>query len=431
MRNFVDLHPVVRSAEQKHILVVGAGVVGLASALWLQKSGHKVSIIDIQPPAEGVSYEHACSFGNACTLAVSACIPIATPGILNKVPGMLMDRKGPLSIFWRDLPQLTPWLWSFVRASSRSEVSRIVGTLGTILRYAYAGHEPLIADANLESHLRKTGAMYLYRNEKEYISAKETIGFQLREGVNLDIVDANKIKEMEPFLKGSGYYKGVAYNDEYVIDTPHQYMLGLARLFLSNGGAFIQGELSQVESHDNRVTAVVGDKKYDGDNLVVAAGAWSARVAAMVGDSIRLDTERGYHVLFPQDGHKLSRPVCYPGYGFYLTPLSEGLRVAGTVELGGLGRPMRPVRTQIIEERAKELVEDLGGVSREWLGFRPSMPDSLPVIGASPRNPRVIYAFGHGHLGVTMGGITGRLVSDLVNKRPLPFDLYPLRPDRY
>lgn len=431
MQNFVELPPLVRRDESKHVMVIGAGAVGLSSALWLQKSGHKVTIFDIQPPDENASYEHACSFGNACTLAVSACIPIATPGILPKVPGMLMDRRGPLSIFWGDLPKLTPWLMSFVKASTTSEVSRIVGTLGTLLRYAYKGHEPLIEDANLSHLLHKTGAMYLYRNQKEYESSKYMIEFQKRENVNLEIVDSKKIQEMEPNLKPSGYYNGVSYKDEYVIDTPHKFMLGLARRFRENGGTFVKGEVTNIEHHSNHVTVCVGEDKYNGDNVVVASGAWSARLAEKVGDRIRLDTERGYHVLFPNDGHKLSRPVCFPGYGFYITPLSEGLRVAGTVELGGLGQPMREVRTEIIESRVKDLVQDLGHVSRKWLGFRPSMPDSLPVIGASPKNPRVIYAFGHGHLGVTMAGITGRLVSDIVDKRPLPFDLYPLRPDRY
>lgn len=424
-----DIEPVAQS-ERRSVVVIGAGVVGLSSALWLQRAGHEVTIVDREPPALGVPYEHASSFGNACTIAFGACIPVATPGILRQVPKMLLDREGPLSIFWRDLPQLTPWLFSFLRASTPREVDRIVAILGNLLRHAEAGHAPLIEEAGASDLLRRTGCLYLYRNERDFQAAQRDIAFRAREGVRMEILDPPAIREREPNLAPL-YHKGLLFLDAYSIDTPHQYILALAEAFRRRGGEFVRGEASAIEPGETQVSVRVGETNLLCDRLVIAGGAWSNKLARQVGDRILLDTERGYHVLFPESGQLLSAPTCYPEFGFYMTPLSEGIRAAGTVELGGLGAPPRPVRTRIIEKRARTLLPRLGAAGRTWLGFRPSMPDSLPVIGSSPRDRRVVYAFGHGHVGLTLGGITGRLVSHVVSGTPPPIDLEPLRPTRF
>jgi D-amino-acid dehydrogenase len=251
-----------------------------------------------------------------------------------------------------------------------------------------------------------------------------------RERVRMEVLDASAILEREPNL-APFYQRGLVFSDAYHIDTPYQYMLDLARLFLARGGEFIRGEASSISRQTDDVSVQVDGTHHKADRLVVAGGAWSKRLAATVGDSIRLDTERGYHVLFPEAGHLLSAPTCYPEHGFYMTPLSEGLRVAGTVELGGLGQSPRPVRTNTISEVAKMLLPGLSRHDREWLGFRPSMPDSLPVIGPSPRDRRIIYAFGHGHIGLTLGGVTGYIVSDLISNRTPPIELDSLRPNRF
>lgn len=417
-------------ARRAHIAVIGAGVVGLSAALWLQRAGHRVTLIDREPPVQGGPYAHASSFGNACTIAFGATIPVATPGILRQVPGMLLDRQGPLSIFWRDLPALMPWLWSFLRASTPSEVSRITAVLGTLMRYAEAGHVPLIEEAAVSKLVRRNGCLYLYRTEKQFRQASADIELRRREGVGMEILSADEVREREPKL-APHYYKGLLFTDAYMLDDPHRYVLGLMDAFQHRGGQTFRGDVTALVPRHDGVVVQGGDLSLDADYVVVAAGAWSARLARSVGDRIRLDTERGYHVLFPEGGDLLSAPTCYPDTGFYMTPLSEGLRAAGTVELGGLDRPSRPVRTAIIEKRARTFLPDLGPAQRTWLGFRPSMPDSLPVVGASPRHRRVVYAFGHGHVGLTLAGITGRLVADLIDERPLPFDISALRPDRY
>jgi glycine/D-amino acid oxidase-like deaminating enzyme len=420
----------VPEAERLNVIVIGAGVVGLSSALWLQRAGHQVRVIDRGPPLPGQPYTHACSFGNACTVALGACLPVAMPGVIAGVPKMLIDRKSPLALFWRDLPKLMPWLMSFLRSSTPSEVDRIVRVLGQLLRLAEAGNAPLMEEAGSIRLLRRNGSLYLYKSEQSFQAATNDMSLREREGVRMEVLDASAIREREPNL-APVYQRGLVFSDAYHIDTSYQYMLDLAQLFLARGGEFIRGEASSISRQNDDVSVQVDGTHHKADRLVVAGGAWSKRLAATVGDSIRLDTERGYHVLFPDAGHLLSAPTCYPEHGFYMTPLSEGLRVAGTVELGGLGQPTRPVRTNTISEVAKMLLPGLSRHDREWLGFRPSMPDSLPVIGPSPRDRRIIYAFGHGHIGLTLGGVTGYIVSDLISNRTPPIELGPLRPNRF
>jgi D-amino-acid dehydrogenase len=416
--------------QRRHVIVIGAGVVGLSTALWLLRAGHAVTVIDRDPPRADGNYEHAASFGNAATIAFGACLPVASPGVLASVPRMLLDRRGPLSLFWRDLPGLMPWLIAFIRSSTPAEVDRIIRVLGQLLRLSEAGHAPLMQESGAESLFRRNGCLYLYKSAQKFAAAKNDIDMRQREGVRMEILDADAIRAAEPGLAPL-YHKGIRFSDTYFLDNPHQYALGLARSVEARGGRFISGEAVGVSSFEPNVGVRVNGDWLLADRIVVAGGAWSKRLAASAGDKVLLDSERGYHVNFPDDGGRLNAPCCYPEHGFYLTPLQEGLRAAGTVELGGLGAPLRPVRTSVIAQVARELVPGLGKPGREWLGFRPSMPDSLPVVGPSPKDPRIIYAFGHGHIGLTLAGITGRMVSDLVSGQELPMDISALRPTRF
>ncbi|MFC4298821.1 MAG: FAD-dependent oxidoreductase [Castellaniella sp.] len=416
--------------DRKRVVVAGAGLVGLSCALWLQRAGHEVFLADRHTPDETQAYRHSASYGNACTIAFGACLPVAMPGILGQVPGMLLDRASPLSIFWRDLPQLAPWLMSFVHASRRDQVDRIVTVLGALLRATEPGLEPLITAAGATGLLRRTGCLYLYRNETEFLQAQTGIALREREGVRMSILNAAEIQAREPHLAPL-YHKGLEFLDAYSIDTPRAYALALYTLFLQQGGHFLRGEVQGATRTSEALTVLLGDRTQQADRLVIAAGAWSGRLAARVGDRVRLNTERGYHVLFPHAGTLLSAPTCYPAHGFYMTPLGEGLRVAGTVELGGLDQPARRVRTDVIARKTQTLLPDVGAATDTWLGFRPSMPDSLPVIGPSPTDPRIIHAYGHGHIGLTLSGITGRIVAHLINGQNTPIDLHPLRPNRF
>lgn len=415
---------------RKHVTVIGAGFVGLASALWLQEFGHEVVVVDPSPPEGNDPWRNAASFGNAGTFAPHGLVPVATPGLSRKVPGMLMDPAGPLAISWRYLPRLAPWLRAFMRAGRDAEVQRIAGVLANLLANADAGWQPLFERSSAAHLLRRTGCLYLYTSEEERRAGEYGMRLRERHGVRMTKVDADAIRTLEPNLTPL-YHAGVFYEDAYTIHSPLELGAALARTFRDNGGRFIKGEATALASSRALLEVTVDGVRHSTDHVVVAAGARSAALARSVGDRVLLDTERGYHVLFPEAGALLNRPVCYARHGFYMTPMADGLRAAGTVELGGLAAAPNPVRTDVIRAEVSRLVPRAGEASKTWMGFRPSMPDSMPVIGNSPRATNVTYAFGHGHIGLTLGGVTGRLVAELVSGETPHLDVSQLRADRF
>jgi glycine/D-amino acid oxidase-like deaminating enzyme len=423
-----DLAPLPEN-QRKHVAIIGAGFIGLCSALWLQRAGHRVTLVDREPPRDGVSYRQACSYGNACTVAPHGVVPVATPGIAWQVPGMLLNPLGPLAIRWSYLPQLAPWLLAFLGSSRRSEVERISAVLASLLDHADDAWRPLLAQSRAEGLRRDNGCLYLYKTEAKYRAAEFDNGLRERHGVAIDQLGKTEIRDLEPNLAPL-YERGVLFRDAYTFSSPRQLAFALAREIVAHGGHFMRDEVVEIESPPGRVTLHLSNADLAADHCVVAAGAHSRKFTRQLGDRVLLDTERGYHVLFPEAGELLSRPVCYPEHGFYMTPMADGLRAVGTVELGGLRAPLNPKRTAMIRKGVTQLLPDAGAGTDEWLGFRPSMPDSLPVIGRSPKSAHVTYAFGHGHLGLTLGSITGYLVARIVSKIPALLNMAPFRPDR-
>lgn len=417
-------------AARQNVVVVGAGLVGLASALYLLRGGHNVTVIDREPPLDGSSYRHACSFGNACTVTPQSVVPVATPGIAWRVPGMLFNPLGPLAIRWSSLAALAPWLIRFLASSSQADVERISTALSMLLSRADAAWRPLMAEADAEDLIAAHGVLYLYRSDAARAASDRDAEFRSRHGVRLDRVTADEICDLEPNLPPL-YRGGLWFRDAYVISSPERLARLLARAILARGGRFARGEVQDLRVDEGGVTLAAGEEKLAADRVVIAAGAWSRTLAKQAGDRVRLDTERGYHVMFPEGRGLLTRPVCYTEHGFYMTPMADGLRAAGTVELGGLKAPLNRKRTEMIRTAVRTLMPAAGEGTSEWMGFRPSMPDSLPVIGRSPRSDRVIHAFGHGHLGLTMAGITGQLVADLVANGTPCIDLSAFRADRF
>jgi len=416
--------------QTRTVVVIGAGLVGLTSALWLQKLGHRVTIIDRDPPLPGSSYRHACSYGNACTIAPYAVTPVAMPGIVWRVPGMLANPEGPLSIMWQYMPQLAPWLFGFIACSTKPQVERIANVLGTILRHAEAAYAPLHEAAGSGHLVRRNGCFYLFKSAAEFEADRPHIELCERHGTRMDMVSKDDIRDLEPNL-APVYHCGVWFRDAHHLFSPKEVAFAFARLFEAQGGRFVAGEVRGLTSTITGLMAELGHDRVEGERLVITAGAWSKSLARMVGDDVLLDTERGYHVLYPEAGDLINRPICYAEQGFYMVPMADGLRAAGTVELGGLKAPMRKARTDAIRKSVARFVPKAGHGTDEWMGFRPSMPDSLPVIGRSPVDPRVSYGFGHGHIGVTLAAVTGRLIGDLVSDRTPFIDLTPLRPNRF
>jgi glycine/D-amino acid oxidase-like deaminating enzyme len=417
-------------SERKHVAIIGAGFIGLCAALWLQRLGHRITIIDREPPLDDASYRQACSYGNACTVAPHGVVPVATPGIVRHVPRMLLNPMGPLAIVWRYLPQLTPWLRAFLASSSKAEVDRISSVLASLLEHADAAWRPLLVQAGAEGLRRDNGCLYLYKTDVQYRTAEFGNSLRERHGVGMDRLGKADIRNLEPNLAPL-YERGVLFRDAYAFSSPKQLAFALAREIIAQGGQFKRAEVQHIEERGDGVILHLPGERLAADHCLVAAGAHSGKFTRLLGDRVLLDTERGYHVLFPQAGSLLSRPVCYPDHGFYMVPMADGLRAAGTVELGGLSAPMNPKRTVMIRRGVAQLLPDAGEATEEWMGFRPSMPDSLPVIGRSPKSNRVTYAFGHGHLGLTLGAVTGYLVAQLTAGVSPLVDIVPLHVNRF
>ena len=410
----------------KKIVVVGAGIVGCSAALWLQRDGHQVTIVDARGPGEGASK------GNASVIAVESCIPVATPGILWDVPKYLADPLGPLAIRWSYLPKLAPWLWKFVRSSGEANVEQISIALRALLVEAVASHKELAAAAGCRDIVQETGWLGIYEKDESFQSAQWDLELQRRRGIKIEILKGEEIRQFEPSLqpiyKHAVYYPEVA----YVLDN-FRLVRTLAEDVTRNGGKVIKDEIVDFGiGADGPKTAIGRQGRYDCDAVVIAAGAWSRHLAAKLGESVPLETERGYHVTLPNPG-KMPRMPLYSGdYSFAITPLDIGLRFAGTVELGGLELPPNPGRNNVLIKHGRRMFGELNETGRsDWMGFRPSMPDSKPVIDRGRRFKNAFFAFGHGHIGLTLGPITGKLIADLVNERKPGIDLTPFAVDRF
>ncbi len=410
----------------KDIAVVGAGIVGVCCALSLLRNGHRVTVIDRQGPGEGTS------FGNGAVLPTESVVPVATPGILWKVPGMLRDPLGPLALRWGYLPRIAPWLLRFLAASTTRRVEQISQALAALHHGSIEAYAPLVAMAGAEDMLRRTGWVCVYETESGFQGALPMLELQRRRGVRLEVLGPEELRQLEPALAPifprAVFYPEVA----HVIDN-FRFVQFLAEAFQQNGGRLLREEVRGFELGAPGPRAVLTDQgRRPCDAVVVAAGAWSKPLAAQLGSRPPLDTERGYHLQLPAPGVMPRLPVYSTERAFVCTPLETGLRLAGTVELGGLDAPPDWRRAEVLGHHARRWLPGLEAEgARRWMGFRPSMPDSLPVISTSPRHANAFFAFGHGHCGLGLAAKTGVLIADLVAGRTPAIDMAPYRIDRF
>lgn len=409
-------------------VVIGAGIVGVNVALALLKKGYDVTILDRGEPGRGAS------FGNAGGIAVTECAPIAMPGTLLNVPGWLMDPLGPLSVRWSYLPKMLPWLLRFIAASSKSRVEQIATELAAILHRAWDDYDPVIAEAGLaDAVFKKEGALAVYRSEASRQKAEYGIDLRRRNGISIRDLTRDEVHDLEPDLAPI-FACGVMEEDWGRVLDPFRIVTGLFRHFLDRGGKFETAEVVDFVYRDGQPRAAItttGDQ-ITFDTVVVACGAWSKTLAKRLGSPVPLDTERGYNTTVPYHDARLSRMVICADDSFVLTPMEMGIRVGGAVELGGLVAAPNYDRAKALFAKGREVLPKLnpeGGT--EWMGFRPSMPDSKPVISHSPKHRNVFFAFGHGHLGLTMGATTGRLIADLVSTGEAPINMTPYRINRF
>ena len=413
-------------SKPRRVVVVGAGMVGVSAALWLQESGHDVTLIDRGAPGRGTSY------GNAGIFATYACIPINAPRRIIDAPSMLLDPSSPLSIQWSYLPRFLPWALRFLSACRPGRVRATVRALAAILARAEEGFRPLARRAGIEALLGPAGALYVYESEESWRRDRGNRERRRAHGVAIRELDPSEVYVLEPAL-AHVVHRGIYLEDVFYLRNPHAVVDRLAQAFVQWGGRLLHAEVKSIGNGlPGLLEVVTAGERILADQAVIASGAWSKRLLGRLAEHIPLDTERGYHVVFPEAASLLNRPVAPVEGGFFMTPMEGGLRAAGTVEFAGLDAPPRRARVEALTAAARRLLPDLGDPSESWLGFRPTLPDSLPAIGPLPSDPRILCAFGHQHLGMTLGGITGKLVAELVDgTEPPSVDLAPFRPDRF
>jgi D-hydroxyproline dehydrogenase len=394
------------SPQYAEVLVIGAGIVGLACAWHLQQRGFEVTLIDPEPPGS------ATSSGNAGVLANYAIEPLAQPAIWRQAPGLLLSPHSPFHLRWRHLPGLAPWLWRFMRRANRRSAAQASQILSQLLAPAITDWQGIIDDLeNTGDLVQQRGSLCFYRSAKGWREAQAEFAERERLGVMQEHLDAKALAGLEPALEGLAQ-GGILFPEACHVSDPLTLSQRLAARLQSRGIRLVCTKALGLESRAGRIHIPTDQGAWQAEKVVIAAGTWSRPLALAAGDRIPLISERGYHLEFPAARELVSRP-CSPGeYAFYLTPMQDRLRIAGTVELGHDDDPINPRRLDYIRRHAEQLLGPLGEPSHTWLGLRPSLPDSLPVIGPASALSGVSYAFGHGHLGLTLAATTGRLLAE-------------------
>ena len=411
--------------SQVEIAIVGAGIVGLAAALRLAAEGRDVVVVDPNEPGAGAS------FGNAGTLAPYACVPVGNPDVLRSLPSLLLRSDSPFAMRWAALPQLAPWLARFVRQSFPARARANAVALCGLLKDALPAWRELAAAADASALLREGGCLYAFRKAGDSDAGSWAAAMRAELGVRFERLTTAQVAALEPNLPAMAG-GGVLFPEAVRIIDPAALTTALAVALEGARGAITRAAVERIDIRSDGLIWLDGPGfSMEARKVVIATGAWSKPLAAQAGDRIPLETERGYHVEFAAATPRLGRPVCPIDLGFYLTPMEGRLRAAGTVEMGGLAAPASARRLAFIESKAREIFPDLGPPISKWLGFRPSLPDSLPVIGRSRRSASVIYAFGHGHLGMTLAAITARHVVRLVSGGGNDSDLAPFAATRF
>jgi glycine/D-amino acid oxidase-like deaminating enzyme len=407
------------------VAVIGAGFVGLSCAWWLMRDGHEVVLFDPLGPGEGTSY------GNAGTFANYACIPVNNPDVFRNLPHYLFSSTSPLRIRWGYLPTLAPWLARFLLSATERRYEASAKGLASLLARAFEGYREMLSDAALAAFVRERECLYLYSSSASFAAAQASLALRESLGVRFRTFDRAGIAALEPALAPI-FERGTLFDDSWFLSDPRGFLQTLHGALQLRGLVHREAAVERIEPGRNGVRLIdSAGRASEAQHVIVCAGARSGALARSCGDPVPLDTERGYHVRFPGSSDLISRPCGWAERGFYMTPMTGGIRAAGTVELGGYGPRKNPDLLRLLSTSAREALPALSAPDSDWLGFRPSLPDGLPVIGASQRSPHVLYAFGHQHLGVTLGGVTGSVVADLVAGRASPIDLSPYSPRRF
>jgi len=397
--------------------VVGAGIQGVCNALFLQKKGYQVTLFDRDEPGNSASY------GNAGHFSPYASIPINRPDVLTDVPAMLLSSRGPLALKWSYVPKMMPWFLKFISNCRKEKMLHTAKYMHQILDLALPAFDELFEDVDMSGLIESNGILYFW-NDQNLKSRDLEIKIREDLGVKQQLVTPKEIHDLEPNIKPV-YHGGVYYDYARHARNPKKILIKLFENFIEKGGKFLKLNIQDLNFDEKKPVIRSETQRFLFDKLVIACGAFSKKLTDKLHEKIPLDTERGYHVHFKGFDNLIKRPIIYLNRGFGMTPMEQGLRVVGTVEFGGLENPLSKSRIKNLIENAKELLDGLPDHEDEWLGFRPTLPDFLPVIGPSKNYDNVFYSFGHHHLGWTLGAISGKIISKMISNEKTNLDLQP------
>ncbi|CUX58933.1 D-amino acid dehydrogenase [Agrobacterium deltaense Zutra 3/1] len=408
------------------VLVIGTGIIGSMAALYLQNAGREVVLLERGEVARGASS------GNAGILAFPEIIPIPAPGIMKKAPRWLFDPLGPLSVPPAYAAKIAPWLWRFWRASAERNFRHGLKSLTDINRLAAMEMAHVAATPELSHLVSKTGTLDLYDSEASLNAARRDWDEKESAGFTFQRVGRPEIEELQPGLAPQ-FRHAMFSPDGLQVSDPYDFTRAIFDLVIARGASLRKGEAERIDAvGESTIVTLENGDKIDADKVVIACGAWSRKLAATLGNLVPLETERGYNTTLSAEAFNLTRQLYFNDHGFVVTPLSTGIRIGGAVELGGLELKPNFRRAEAMLKKAGRFLPGLkleGG--KQWMGFRPSMPDCLPVIGTARATPSVIYAFGHGHLGLTQSAATARLVTQLASGEETEISVDPFRPGRF
>lgn len=414
-----------KGTPPRRIGIIGGGITGISAAVFLHADGHAVTLFDPGDPGTGTSS------GNSGVISTGGVVPTATPYVLKRVPKMLLDPYGPLSIRWRYLPKITPWLISLVMNGAPSRVEANARAKAALLDHAYDAYRRLVRETGTEAHIEQTGILTVFETDAGWRNAEWVRELMRVCGRNFEILTQDDIRQMEPGLAPI-FRHGFSLPDNGSIRHPGRLMTDLHAAFVRLGGIIDKRRVQRIERVDGVAKRLVTETgAEDFDILVVCAGAWSGTFMKQLGTRVILDAERGYHIMLPQPEPGLRRPVNVFQDSMFLSPMAHGLRLTTGVELGGTEAPPDYTRARRMITRAARAIRNLKQEEQSaWLGFRPSTPNSVPFLGRAPGHANVYCAFGGGHIGMTLGPISGQVVADLVAGRDPGIDLSAYALDR-
>ena len=403
--------------RKEKIGIIGAGIQGVCNALFLQKKGYEVTIFDKYEPGSSASY------GNAGHFSPYASVPLNRPDVLSDVPSMLLSTRGPLALKWNYVYKMLPWFYSFVKNCRENKMMHTAKYMHQILDLSLPAFDELFEEINLDGLIEHKGIMYVWTNKSQKSRDLE-INLRNNLGVKQRLLSPKEIHDLEPNLKPF-YDGGVIYDYARHARNPKKILIKLFENFTLKGGKFLKLNIEKLDFDEEKPVIRSETQRFIFDKLVIACGAFSKKFTDKLHENIPLETERGYHVHFKGYENLISRPIVYADKGFGMTPMEQGLRVVGTVEFGGLENPLSKSRISNLVLNAREMLDGLPEHNDEWLGFRPTLPDFLPIIGPSKNFKNVFYSFGHHHLGWTLGAISGKIISSMISDENTNLDLKP------